>query len=59
MKKIASSEIGFYGKPIDQLTREELEQALIELASAIKECLPDYNKFAKTIFIKENNETDE
>jgi hypothetical protein len=56
MKKLSSGEIGFYGKPINQLIREELIQALTELASAIKECASDNKKCEKIIFIKKNKE---
>lgn len=55
MKKISSDEIGFYGRSIDRLSKEELKQALIELASAIKECAADNKKCEKIIFIKKNN----
>jgi hypothetical protein len=55
MKKLSSNEIGFYGKPIDQLTREELIQALIDLASAIKECAAYNDKCEKLFFIRKNN----
>jgi hypothetical protein len=56
MEKISSDEIGFYGKPIDRLTREELIQALIELASAIRECASDHKRCERIIFIKKDNE---
>jgi hypothetical protein len=56
MKKISPDEIGFYGKSIDQLTREELIQALTMLASAIKECASENNKCKKIIFIEKNKE---
>ena len=59
MKKISSDKIGFYGKPIDRLTRAELIQALTELASAIKECAADNKKCEKIIFIRKNNMKDE
>jgi hypothetical protein len=59
MKKISSHEIGFYGKPIDQLTREELIQALMMLTSAIIECAADNKEFEKTIFIRKHNQKDE
>jgi hypothetical protein len=55
-KKISSDKIGFYGKPIDRLTREELIQALIELGSAIKECAAENTKCQKFIFIKKNKQ---
>ena len=35
MSKIDSKQIAYYGKPIDSLTREELINALEELAGAI------------------------
>jgi len=38
MKRVDRKRIGYYGKPIDSLTREELIGALEELAGAIQEC---------------------
>lgn len=55
MKKVSTDEIGFYGRPIDRLSREELIQALIELASAVKEFASDNKRCAKLIFIKSDN----
>jgi hypothetical protein len=38
MKKLEPNEIGYYGKSIDSLSKEELVQALTELANAVYEC---------------------
>ena len=56
MKKISSNEIGFYGKPIDQLTREELLEAIIVLASAVNECLTKNKKCEEILSITKNIE---
>ena len=37
MKKLEPHEIGYYGKSIDSLSREELIQVIIELAQAVYE----------------------
>ena len=39
MKKVDRKQVGYHGKPIDSLTREELISALEELADAIRECV--------------------
>ena len=38
MKKLKYSDIGYYGKPIDTLTREELLAAILEFAEKLQEC---------------------
>ncbi len=38
MKKWEPNEIGYYGKSIESLSREELIQAFTELANAVYEC---------------------
>jgi hypothetical protein len=38
MKKLSYSDIGYYGRPIDALTREELLEALFELVLMIQSC---------------------
>ena len=56
MKKLSSGEIGFYGKPIDRLTRKELLEAVIELTSAIKECMSKNKQCEIFTFIKKDSE---
>ena len=58
MEKISSDQIGFYGKPIDRLTREELLEAITLLASTIKECGFENKKCEKFAFVKKENQTD-
>lgn len=55
MKKLSSSEIGFYGKPIDRLTREELLEAIIELASVVKDYISENKKCENIFFIKNDS----
>ena len=38
MLRMEPKDIGYYGKPIDSLSREELISALTELAQAIYDC---------------------
>jgi hypothetical protein len=42
-KKICCSDIGYYGKPIDDLTREELLEAFLELAQTVVNCASTKN----------------
>jgi hypothetical protein len=38
MKKLEAHEIGYYGKSIESLSREELILAFTDLANAVYEC---------------------
>jgi hypothetical protein len=38
MKKLEPNEIGYYGKSIESLSREELILAFTDLANAVYEC---------------------
>lgn len=38
MKQIQPDEIGYYGRPVTDLTREELLRLVSELCSVLKEC---------------------
>ena len=49
MSKIDSKQIAYYGKPIDSLTREELINALEELAGAIQDCAVKNKRCSKII----------
>jgi len=49
MSKIDSSQIAYYGKSIDSLTREELISALEELAGAINDCALKNKKCSEII----------
>ena len=52
LKKFDYKEIGYYGKPITTLTRNELLAAFAELAAIIYECSVKDKKIEKSIFIK-------
>ena len=54
MKKFNHEEIGYYGKPINSLTREELLEAFAELAVIIYECSVKDKKLEEFIFIKKD-----
>ena len=43
-KKICCSDIGYHGKPIDDLTREELLEAFLELAQTVVNCASTNNQ---------------
>ena len=49
IKKICCSDIGYHGKPIDALTREELLEAFVELAQTVVECASTNNQ-CKAVF---------
>ena len=49
MANIDCKQIAYYGKPIDSLTRDELINALEELAGAIHDCATKNKKCAEII----------
>ena len=53
MKNLKYSDIGYYGKPIDSLSREELLNALLELARTLHSCAVQDNACRSIISIKE------
>ena len=56
MSKIDASQIAYYGKPIDSLTRDELVSALEELGGAIHDCAVKNKKCRQIIQIKDGAE---
>ena len=56
MSKIDHKQIGYYGRPIDSLTRDELISALEELTAAINYCAVGNNKCKEIIQIKDRAE---
>ena len=52
MSKIDCKQIAYSGKPNDSLTRDELINALEELASAIHDCAVENKKCGEIIKIK-------
>ena len=52
MKRYDPKEIGYYGKPITTLARDELLVAFAELAAIIYECSVKDKKFEEFAFIK-------
>ena len=48
-KKISCADIGYHGKPIDDLTREELLEAFLELAQTVVNCASTNNQ-CKAVF---------
>ncbi len=46
-KKLTSPEIGYYGKPINELSREELLEAFLELSQTVYDCAVDGNNLIK------------
>ena len=59
MSKVDRKKIAYYGRPIDTLSREELLQAIEELASAIEDCAIKGNKCQDIIHIKGKSESKE
>jgi hypothetical protein len=55
MRKYEPSEIGYYGKPITALTREELLEAFAELAGLIHESVITDKKIEELILISKQN----
>jgi hypothetical protein len=51
MSKLDFKQIGYYGKPIDSLTREELLSAIEELAGAIHDCAVGNKKCSEILKI--------
>ena len=49
MYKIDASQIGYYGKPISSLTKNEFINALEELAGAIHDCAVKNKRCSKII----------
>lgn len=48
-KKISYADVGYHGKPIDDLTREELLEAFLELAQTVLNCAATNNQ-CKAVF---------
>ena len=48
-KKICCSDIGYYGTPIDALTREDLLEACLKLAQTVADCASTNNQ-CKAVF---------
>lgn len=55
MKKFNPKDIGYYGQPITKLTRDELLNALVELAGIIHECAIKDKKIEEFLHVKNNN----
>ena len=56
MRKINPKDIGYYGKPITRLTRDELLNALVKLAGFIHECSIKDKKIEEFIHVKKNRD---
>jgi hypothetical protein len=55
MKKCDPKEIGYYGRPITDLTRNELLEAFAELTAIIHECLVKDKKIEEFLYVKKNS----
>jgi len=42
-RKLTGEDIGYHGKPIDTLTREELLEAFLDLSQAVYDCAAEEN----------------
>ncbi len=56
MDKLDYKDIGYYGRPISSLNREELLEAFAELAAIVRECAVQGKKCEYFIFIKKDTE---
>ena len=55
MKKINPEEIGYFGKAITTLPRDELLEVLSYLSGIIHECSVKGKKIEEFIYVKKNN----
>jgi hypothetical protein len=55
MKKLEAHEIGYHGKSIDSLSREELIQAFTELIQAVCECANKNGTCREVLTFKESH----
>jgi len=53
-RKLEYSNIGYHGKPIGDLTREELLEAFVELAQTVVSCASKNNQCKAVFTVKEN-----
>jgi hypothetical protein len=51
VKKFKPEEIGYYGKPITALTRDELLKAFVELVEVLSEFSKENKNLEKYLFI--------
>jgi hypothetical protein len=49
MKKVSFDQIGYYGRPISELSREELLEAFAELALLLEACEDKDKKFREIL----------
>ena len=53
-RKLHSADIGYHGKPIDNLSREELLGAFVELTQLVYDCASTNNKCKALVNIAES-----
>ena len=58
MKKFDAKEIGYYGKPITKLKRNELLNVIKELAGIIHECSLNDEKIEQFIYVKKHSDAE-
>ena len=56
MRKLNPKDIGYYGKPISKLPRDELLNVIVELAGIVHECSIKGKKIEEFIFVRTNND---
>lgn len=54
MKKFNPKDIGYYGKPITKLTRDELLNVIVELAGIIHKCSIKDKNIREFLHVKKN-----
>ena len=50
-RKLNYSDVGYHGKPIKELTREELMEAFLRLSQRVYDCAAEGNKCREVILI--------
>ena len=56
MKKVNPEEIGYFGKPVTALPRDELLEVLSYIAGVIHKCTDEDKKIEELLFVKKNTE---
>jgi len=54
-RKLTGADIGYHGKPIDTLTRDELLDAFIELSQTVYDCAARENRCKDLLTSKHNS----
>lgn len=53
-QKLSCSDIGYHGKPVDSLTREELLEAFLDVAQRVYDCSSTNNQCKASLSFKQD-----